>query len=272
MVFLSLGAGVQSSVMLIMAIKGEIERPNHVIFADTGWESKKTYSHVNWCQKQCDKAGIPFHITSAGNIRADAAISRTADSGEYNGRWASIPLFVDTGTGVEGRIRRQCSSEYKIQPLKKLQRKLLGYEKGQRIPPGSCQVMIGISTDEARRAAQPKDQWIENLYPLIDPLKMSRSDCMAWWDQHYPHVTLQKSSCIGCPNRSDREWLAMSRQSPEEFADACDFDKQIRKTCGVKGVAYLHRSLKPLSAIDLNDAQGSIELEDELYCAGGCGL
>jgi len=31
MVFLSLGAGVQSSVMLMLAIRGEIERPDHAI-------------------------------------------------------------------------------------------------------------------------------------------------------------------------------------------------------------------------------------------------
>ena len=34
---LSLGAGVQSTTLLYMMIEGEIERPDHAIFSDTGW-------------------------------------------------------------------------------------------------------------------------------------------------------------------------------------------------------------------------------------------
>jgi 3'-phosphoadenosine 5'-phosphosulfate sulfotransferase (PAPS reductase)/FAD synthetase len=43
---LSLGAGVQSSTLLLMACKGIIEKPNLAIFADTGWESQATYMHT----------------------------------------------------------------------------------------------------------------------------------------------------------------------------------------------------------------------------------
>lgn len=281
MIFLSLGAGVQSSVMLMRAIYGDIDRPDHVIFADTGWEPEAIMRHVEWCRKQSEKAGLPFHIVSRtdnGNgkgrksIRFDMVVSKTADSGEYDGRWATMPLFVDTGKSTEGRIKRQCTSEYKLNPLRKKQRELLGYKPRQRIPPGSCEVMIGISTDEARRASVSRDKWVDNVYPLIDPLKMSRLDCQKWWENNYPHVPLQKSSCIGCPNRSDREWLRMKEEQPEEFEDACKFDKQIRKCTGVRGTSYLHRSLKPLDEINLNQSQIGLDLEDEVYCAGGCGL
>ncbi len=104
--FLSLGGGVQSSVMLMMAIQGEIERPDHVLFADTGWDGERTMDHVAWCETQCVKAGLPFHRVTNGNIRDDMMIARTADSGEYVkaadrvgrvGRYATMPLFVDTG-------------------------------------------------------------------------------------------------------------------------------------------------------------------------------
>ncbi len=276
MIFFSLGAGVQSSVMLMRAIAGDIERPDHVIFSDTGWEPVAIYKHLDWCKRQCEKAGIPFHQVrserASGNIREDMVTARTAASGEYDGDWASMPLFIDTGSGVEGRIRRQCTSEYKLDPLRRLQRQLLGYEKGQRIPPGTAAVMIGISTDEARRASTSRDRWVDNLYPLIDPLKMSRADCQAWWQEHYPHITLQKSSCIGCPHHSDRDWLRMAENHPDEFEDACRFDEQIRNACGTKGESYLHRSLKPLRLVDLNAGQLGFDLEDEVYCAGGCGL
>ena len=35
---LSLGAGVQSTALLLMSIRGEIDRRDCAIFADTGWE------------------------------------------------------------------------------------------------------------------------------------------------------------------------------------------------------------------------------------------
>lgn len=264
---------MQSSVMLMMAIKGEIERPDHVIFADTGWEPNYVYEHARWCKKKCVKANIPFHIAKNGDIRDDARKAREADFGPYVGRWASMPLFVDTGSSVEGRIRRQCTAEYKLDPLRKKQRELLGYKPRQRIPEGSAAVMIGISTDEARRASASKDVWVDNVYPLIDPLKMSRADCQRWWEDNYPHKTLRKSACVGCPNRSDREWLAMKREFPVEFKEAAEFDEFIRdNTAHISGKAYLHRSMKPLDNIDFNSSQMGLDLEDDLYCAGGCGL
>lgn len=279
--FLSLGGGVQSSVMLMMAIHGQLERPDHVLFADTGWDGRKTMDHVDWCEMQCLRAGLPFHRVSAGNIRDDMVLARTADSGEYArqsrtdrklGRWASMPLFVDTGAPVAGRIRRQCTSEYKLNPLRAKQRELLGYQPRQRIPPASCEVMIGISTDEARRAKPSEDRWVDNIYPLIDPLKMSRLDCQKWWEDHYPHRSLGKSSCLGCPNRSDREWLAMKQNDPEAWADVVLFDTQIRHATGMRGESYLHRSCRPLDQVPLNEGQFGLDLEDDIYCAGGCGL
>lgn len=281
MVFLSLGGGVQSSVMLMMAIHGELERPDHVLFADTGWDGERTMDHVAWCERQCVKAGLPFNRVTAGNIREDMMIARTADSGGFvkaaervgrAGRFATMPLFVDTGAAVEGRIRRQCTAEYKLAPLRAKQRELLGYQPRQRIPPASCEVWIGISTDEARRAAPSRDRWVDNVFPLIDPLKMSRADCQAWWEAHYPHRSLGKSSCLGCPNRSDREWAAMKRATPEEWQQVVEFDAAIRSSTGMRGKSYLHRSLRPIDEVPLGEGQDTLDLEDAVYCAGGCGL
>lgn len=281
MVFLSLGGGVQSSVMLMMAIHGELERPDHVLFADTGWDGERTMEHVSWCERQCKRDGIPFHRVTAGNIREDMMIARTADSGENRkaadrvgraGRYATMPLFVDTGNAVEGRIRRQCTAEYKLAPLRAKQRELLGYKPHQRIPPASCEVWIGISTDEVRRAAPSRDRWVDNVFPLIDPLKMSRSDCQAWWEAHYPHRRLGKSSCLGCPNKSNREWAALKRESPDEFAQVVEFDAAIRLATGMRGKSYLHRSLRPIDEVPLGEGQDTLDLEDAVYCSGGCGL
>lgn len=44
---LSLGAGVQSTTLALMAAHGEIgAMPDCAIFADTGWEPKAVYEHL----------------------------------------------------------------------------------------------------------------------------------------------------------------------------------------------------------------------------------
>ena len=46
---LSLGAGVQSSTMALMADAGEFgDKPDAAIFADTGWEPKPVLDHLNY--------------------------------------------------------------------------------------------------------------------------------------------------------------------------------------------------------------------------------
>lgn len=279
--FLSLGGGVQSSVMLMMAIHGDIDRPDHVLFADTGWEKKATMDHIEWLEMQCTQAGLPFLRVTAGNIRDDMLIARTASSGGYvkaadrvgrAGRFATMPLFVDTGKGIEGRITRQCTSEYKLVPLRAKQRELLGYGPRQRIPMGSSEVWIGISTDEARRAAPSTSVWVDNIYPLIDPLKMSRADCQSWWDAHYPDRRLIKSACLGCPHRSDLDWAAIKQGDSAEWNEIVEFDRAIRMCTGLQGKAYIHRSLTPIDQVPLGEGQMNLDLDDMLYCAGGCGL
>ena len=66
---LSLGAGVQSSTILLMACRGEFPKPDVAIFADTGWETNATYMHLEWLKVEAGKHGIPVIVVGLGNIR-----------------------------------------------------------------------------------------------------------------------------------------------------------------------------------------------------------
>jgi hypothetical protein len=67
----SLGAGVQSTTMALMAVHGEIgPMPDCAIFADTGWEPRAVYDHLEWLMSG-NVLPFPVHIVSAGNIRDD---------------------------------------------------------------------------------------------------------------------------------------------------------------------------------------------------------
>ena len=58
--FLSFGAGVQTTAMLIMLAQGKIHA-DAVIFADTGAEHPETYDYIERYDKPlCEKMGIPF--------------------------------------------------------------------------------------------------------------------------------------------------------------------------------------------------------------------
>ncbi|WP_233573799.1 hypothetical protein [Amycolatopsis panacis] len=85
-----------------------------------------------------------MRTVSAGNIRDDAL--------DPAHRFVSMPLHVLNPDGSRGLARRQCTSEYKISPLKKAARELLGYPHPRRVPRGVyVEQAIGISTDLCRR-------------------------------------------------------------------------------------------------------------------------
>ncbi|MEZ2737057.1 hypothetical protein ACBQ08_24555, partial [Aneurinibacillus aneurinilyticus] len=73
---ISLGAGVQSTTMLLMAAHGEIgPKPDYAIFSDTGWEPKKVYEHFEWLKAEVEKFGIPVIIVQDRNIKDDLIIA-----------------------------------------------------------------------------------------------------------------------------------------------------------------------------------------------------
>jgi len=255
---LSLGAGVQSSTLALMAEHGEIEKPDYAIFADTGWEPKHCYDWLDWLETQLS---YPVIRVQKGNIRDDLIDTLTS-----NKRFASIPFFVNGGIG-----RRQCTTEYKIQPLQKKCRELAGYKKYQRIPENTVEMLIGISRDEAQRMKSSREKWIVNSWPLIE-LGMTRTDCLIWMQKHnYPQPP--KSSCIGCPFHSNRHWIEMKRNDPEAWNDAVFVDAALRAN-GTRGYMrneeFMHRSLVPLSVANLGDEETVDMFGNE--CEGMCGV
>lgn len=70
--YLSLGAGVQSSTCLLLAVQGRIPAFDAAVFADTGREPATVYNHLRRLERLAAPAGIPIVRVSAGHIRADA--------------------------------------------------------------------------------------------------------------------------------------------------------------------------------------------------------
>lgn len=261
---------MQSSTVLLMSCRGVLPKLDAAIFADTRWEPKAVY---RWLERvlipESEKAGIPLHVVTKGNIKDDALRSRMR-ADEYKqiegGRWASMPLYTQLkDKDGEGQIRRQCTKEYKIDPVQRRARQIM--ERGGMT---EIRLWMGISGDEMRRMRMSKVRWIEHVYPLIFGFDRPwhRHDCLRWLkDNGFPDAP--RSACIGCPYRSAKEWKSLT---PEEWADAVDFDKAIRKIGGLTAETYLHRSCKPLDQVDLESLEDKGQQNWLNECEGMCGV
>ena len=263
---LSLGAGVQSTTLALMAAHGEIgPMPDCAIFADTGWEPQAVYEHLAWL-RSLNVLPFSVYIVSDGNIREGLV------RGAQGERWASIPAFTRSASGTVGMIRRQCTRELKIAPIRRKVRELIGIA-GKRSPNRPVvEQWIGISFDEIVRMKMSMEPWQVNRFPLIE-LGMTRRDCLRWLERNgYPAPP--KSSCIGCPYHSDSLWRQMREEDPDAFADAVAIDRLIRTGFrNLRGEVFLHRSCLPLDEADLDTLadKGQLDLfADE--CDGMCGV
>ncbi len=246
---ISLGAGVQSSTMALMAAHGEITpMPECAIFADTQSEPRAVYTWLDWLEAQLP---FPVYRVTAGRLADEIAAKRPF--GKF--RIVNIPAWVVTGKRGErsAPINRSCTRDYKIDPIRRKVRELLGIA-GKHSPKEPIVTQwIGISKDEASRMKPSREAWQSMRWPLIEA-GMSRVDCLKWMERRgYPKPP--KSSCIFCPYHSNEQWLALT---PDEFRLAVDIDRRLRAApaheyCS-KGVLYLHRSCRPLEDVDFRTA------------------
>ena len=174
---ISLGAGVQSTTMALMAAHGEIgPMPDCAIFADTGAEPSGVYRHLDWLERELP---FPVHRVSAGNLR-DQIVGAASGKNRMDAR---PPFFTASG----GMLNRQCTQDFKILPITRKVRELIGLERGSRGPNAPVvEQWIGISCDEAIRMKPSRLSFIQHRWPLIEK-EMHRRHCLTWCaERQYP--------------------------------------------------------------------------------------
>ena len=292
---ISLGAGVQSSTMALMAAKGEITpMPIAAIFADTQAEPDEVYTWLDWLEKQLP---FPVHRVTQGSLYDQALKMRTTKDGRsftvtsipyhtlskrVSNLCVSCGIKIHNGTcelcggtkfkeveiNTVGMVpHRTCTADYKIKPLLKHARKLAGIKRGQKTV-GLVQ-WIGISLDEIQRMKDSREPWAENRWPLVE-LGMKRHDCLRWMEKNgYPKPP--RSACYFCPFHSDAEWSRLKR------FDAVAFERAVAKQKGLTSNfhsrIFLHKSCKPLDTVDFSteEERGQINMFNN-ECEGMCGV
>lgn len=266
---LSLGAGVQSSTLALMAEHGEIEKPDAAIFADTGAEPNQVYTWLAWLDT---KLSFPVYRVSAGDLTNDIGAKRLR--GKF--RKIPIPAFAVVNGKVTGMINRSCTYDYKIVPIRRKVRELLGIAGKRSGDQVLVRQLIGISLDEAHRMKDSGEPWVQNCYPLVER-RITRDDCIKWMKSHgYPEPP--KSSCVFCPFHSDRQWKNLD-------ADGWDLairvDERLREAPPAEyrttGTMFLHRSGRPLTEVRARLAlpEAQLDLFKDGFgneCEGVCGV
>lgn len=259
---------MQSSTLALMAAEGEITpMPVAAVFADTHAEPQSVYRWLDWLET---KLPYPLLRVSKGSLTEVALKIR--DKKDGTGQWAKsvIPTFVKNQDGSRGLIQRQCTYDWKVLELVKAAKRLMK-EHGTN----AATQWIGISCDEAHRMKPSREPKITHRWPLIER-EMKRHHCLQWMEAHgYPRPP--RSACIYCPYHSDAEWRRLRDEEPEEWAKAVKFEKDLQavkaQTDNMRGIPYLHSTLKPLDEVDLStDVEKGQGLLWGNECEGMCGV
>lgn len=294
------------------------------IFSDTGWEHPEVYDHLDALERyNAENGGPTIHRATRGNIAADvlnpdvfATIPAWTKQGgviSVEVEWTACPTCpgfrlrdeydLDDGcpdclnTGLVptrwedrpadatlGRIIRQCTPKYKVEPLEQKLRELVGAKVwteecrfcggvGRRVAPwrrekveGLCSICrgsgerrrvgsvpdgtrveqwIGFSTDEWERATTVGfPSWSTVRHPLLE-LGWSRQKCIEWMAER-GWKGVAKSACLGCPFHDDDTWLDMADRDPVIFAELVEYDRQLRHGDGLDAERFLHERRLPL--------------------------
>ncbi len=222
---LNLGAGVQSTVLYMLACEPDRELFfDCAIFADTQGEPKRVYRHLDWLQQYGKDSGGPhIYIDTKGNLAADLVAGRNSaghgkkETAKRPGwtRFASIPCFTAANHETRsddydplkqaGRVRRQCTHEYKVSVVQQLIRRvILGLKPRQRVPKTvKIYQYLGITVDEIGRMARIEKRfaqsckWSTPCFPLVD-MAWTRSGCVRFLESKMLPHKVGKSACVFC--------------------------------------------------------------------------
>ena len=207
---ISLGWGVQSWTMAAMVALGELEPIDFAIHSDTTWERAYTYSFAKEWTPWLEERGVK--VVTVGKT------SGIVD--EWGG--AYIPAYTK-GDGVLGQMRRQCTHDWKITPMR---RYISSQLNGTPKTPGLIEQWLGITLDEWRRAKDSDVKYIKHRFPLLE-MNYTRGDCLEWLKRH-DLPSPGKSACTFCPYHSKVAWQQMKREGGPDWEQAVEIDKRIR--------------------------------------------
>lgn len=191
------GFGVNSTAGLIL-LHQLGDRPDVILFADTGGEKPETYAFGARLSEWCVSVGFPAIVT----VRREVDPSRQKHERKY--RTLEEECLVKKCLPSIAYYQRSCSEKWKQQPQEKWANSF-GPARVRWSGGGKCLKAIFYDADEPNRAKVfSNDKWAY-WYPLLDH-DWGRDECV----QAIINAGLPvppKSSCFFCPEMTPQEIL-----------------------------------------------------------------
>jgi hypothetical protein len=221
----SFGGGVNSTALLI-GLEEREERPDYIIFADTGGEKPKTYEHVARIQEWCAKVGFPeIAIVKEGNGLEDDCLTRETLPGKAFGFGS-------------------CSERFKVRPQRR-------WVKQNGIT--DAMWLVGIHIGEKHRAQRTLNQRSDVRFPLIE-WKWNQEDCVDAIRCAGLPIPV-KSACYFCPAMRKQEVIQLSVEEPELFERAVEMEDTALKAGNLETIKGLGRHWSWKKLVEADSAQ-----------------
>lgn len=199
-VVVAYGGGTNSTALLVgMLERGE--RPDLILFADTGGEKPWTYTHTATVSDWCESVGFPRIETVRYANKAGQVITL------YD-KCISGKMLPSIAYGF-----KSCSEKWKRRPQ---DRYVSQWAPAQDAWAAGLKVvkLIGYDADEDRRAGIAEDAQYTYRYPLIQ-WGWDRDECVAAIARAgLPQPG--KSACFFCPNSTEAEIRALPPELQEK--------------------------------------------------------
>ncbi len=185
------GGGVNSTALLV-GMRERGERPDMIVFADTGGERPETYAYLDVMDSWLLRAGFP-PIERVRWIRKDGTFLSLEDWCLKHGQLPSLAY------GMKG-----CSVKWKAQPVDK--------HVKMRYPNGAVRC-LGYDALESHRVNRGTDGglWAWR-YPLVE-WNWTRRECGEAIERAGLPVSA-KSACFFCPASKPHEVVNLRREHP----------------------------------------------------------
>jgi hypothetical protein len=232
-VLLSFGGGVNSTALLV-GMEERNERPDAILFADTGGEKPGTYQHVERMQQWLEaKKFPPITIVKGKKTLEDDCLERETLPGKAFGFGS-------------------CSEHFKVRPQRRWLR-----DNGIKNP----MWLIGIHAGEKKRAERSLNQRSDVRFPLIE-WHWGQVECIEAIRRSGLPVPI-KSACFFCPSMRKHEVLALAKSDPELFHRAVEMEQAAKEAGTLQTVKGLGRSWSWESLVKADEEQLRLPLFDD---------
>lgn len=188
----SYGGGINSTAMIVYLVKNKFPL-DCVVFSDTGDEMPETYEYVEYLSKYLKRHKIEFNLVKPNSTLSEVCLRRKV---------------------VPSQVWRWCTRDHKVKPIHKFYKKLNSH----------IYQYMGIDYGEVRRMKPSGQDWITNLYPLID-FKIDRQGCINLIQKARLKIPV-KSGCYFCPYNNMKRWTEIYENHPDLFQKAMIIEKQ----------------------------------------------